>query len=93
MALELSITDTRRQNTEYKEGILIFHIEKSEEKQRCANCDSRNVIKKGHFVRGIRTLPIGKKKVFLAIHLYRLFCRACRSLKLEPLLLSFPKKR
>lgn len=79
--------------TEYREGMLIFHIEKSEEKQRCGSCNSRKVIKKGHFVREIRTLPIGKKKVLLAVHLHRLFCRGCGALKLEPLLLSFPKKR
>jgi transposase len=79
--------------TEYREGSLIFHIEKSPEKQCCAECGSRKVIKKGHFVREMRTLPIGRKRVFLVVHLHRLLCRSCGALKLEPLLLSFPKKR
>ena len=79
--------------TEYSRGGIIFHIEKSPDKQRCAEYGSRSVIKKGHFLREIRTLPIGKKKVYLAVHLHRLYCRDCGALKLEPLLLSDPKKR
>jgi hypothetical protein len=50
----------------------------------------RTISKKEHIIRDIRTLPIGKKKVFLAVHLHQLFCRICKSLKLESLLLSFP---
>jgi transposase len=79
--------------TEYRRGELVFHIKKSPWKQRCAGCGSRAVIKKGHFIRKIRTLPIGRKKVFLAVHLHRLYCRECGALKLEPLILSYPRKR
>ena len=79
--------------TEYREGALIFHMEKCPDKQRCARCGSRDVIKKGRFVREMRTLPIGAKRVFLVVHLHRLLCRSCGALKLEPLLVSFPRKR
>ncbi len=78
--------------TEYREGALIFHIEKAFDKQSCADCGSKAVIKKGKILREMRTLPIGGKRVYLAVHLHRLLCRECGSLKLEPLLLSFPKK-
>jgi transposase len=79
--------------TEYRDGSLLFHIEKIKQEQRCAVCGSRNVIKKGHILRILRTLPIGRKKVFLAVHLHRLLCQRCGLLKLEPLLISLPKKR
>ncbi len=79
--------------TEYREGAIIFHIEKSPYNQSCADCGSRKVTKKGHKLRHIKTLPIGRRKVFLAVHLHRISCQCCGSLKLEPLLLSFPKKR
>lgn len=79
--------------SEYREGALIFHMDKSPDKQRCAGCGSRDVIKKGRFVRKIRTLPIGARRVFLVVHLHRLLCRSCGALKLEPLLVSFPRKR
>jgi len=79
--------------TEYREGAVIFHIEKAAEKQCCAACGSHSVIKKGRVVREIKTLPIGRKKVFLALHLHRLLCLSCGALKLEPLLVAIPKKR
>lgn len=78
--------------TEYRKGELVFHIEKDPSKQCCAECGSRDVKKKGRISRKIRTVPIGKKKVFLFLHLHRLKCQVCRSLKLEPLIMSFPKK-
>jgi transposase len=79
--------------TEYVEGTIIFHVETAAGKRRCAQCGSRNFIKKGKKIRRIRTLPIGKRPVFLAAHLYRLWCRACQSLRQEPVLWSRPKKR
>ena len=78
--------------TEYEKGELIFHIEKKEEDTFCAECGSREVIKQGRVVRWIRTLPIGKRKVWLAVHLHRLECKECGALRLEPLLIAFPKK-
>jgi transposase len=78
--------------TGYQEGVIIFHIEKTKGAQYCTECSSRKVIKKGLVIRKLRTLPIGTKRVFLMIHLHRLFCHCCGALKLEPLLLSFPKK-
>ncbi|KPJ84733.1 MAG: hypothetical protein AMS17_15700 [Spirochaetes bacterium DG_61] len=78
--------------TEYQKGNIIFHIERDPHKRCCAECGSKRVKKKGHFSRELRAVPIGKKKVFLCLHLHRLQCKVCRSLKLEPLILSFPKK-
>lgn len=86
------VTGYRYLKTEYKGGTVIFHIEKLREKQICADCGSRKVIKKGSITRQLRTLPIGRKKVFLLMHLHRLYCLCCGALKLEPLFLSFPKK-
>ena len=83
----------RYMRTEFTGGSVIFHIEKSPGKRRCANCRSRDIVLKGRIRRKLRTLPIGKKKVFLHVHLHRLLCRSCGLLKLEPLLLSDPKRR
>ena len=79
--------------TEYVGGTIIFHVETAAGKRRCAQCGSRNFIKKGKKIRRIRTLPIGKRPVFLAAHLHRLWCRTCQSLRQEPVPWSRPKKR
>ena len=83
----------RYMRTEFVGGSLIFHIEKSPGKRRCSDCRSRDVALKGRVKRKLRTLPIGRKKVFLQVHLHRLWCRGCGALKLEPLIISDPKRR
>lgn len=78
--------------TKYKDGSVQLHIEKKPNYQRCAVCGSYEVIRKGREIREIRTLPIGKRPVFLVLHLHRLFCKSCQALQLEPILLADPKK-
>ncbi len=78
--------------TEYREGKIFIHIKKKPEYQYCADCESRNVARKGYVERELKTLPIGKKSVYMVLHLHRLYCRDCGALKLEPLLITFPKK-
>jgi len=79
--------------TDYSKGEIYIHIRKRAEYQYCANCGSRNVLKKGRIKRKLKTLPIGKKNVYMVLHLHRLYCRDCGAIKLEPLLISFPKKQ
>lgn len=78
--------------TEYKEGAIRLHVEKKPDYQRCAVCGSCDVIWKGRALREIRTLPVGKRPVFLVPHLHRLYCKACQALQLEPILFADPKK-
>jgi transposase len=77
---------------DFHEGAVYLHIEKNPQNQRCAVCGSADVIRKGRDIREIRTLPIGKRPVFLVLHLHRLFCKACEALQLEPILVADPKK-
>ena len=78
--------------TEYKEGTIRLHVEKKPKYQRCVVCGSCEVIQKGRVLREIRTLPIGRRPVFLVLHLHRLSCKACQALQLEQILLADPKK-
>jgi len=56
--------------TEYREGKIFIHIKKKPEYQYCADCKSRNVARKGHIERELKTLPIGKKNVYIVLHLH-----------------------
>lgn len=78
--------------TEYGNGCIRFHVEKRPNQQRCAGCGSGEVIRKGRDIREIRTLPIGKRPVFLVLHLHRLFCKTCGALRQEPIEVAAPKK-
>ena len=79
--------------TEYREGELFIHIKKRPEYQYCVDCESQNAARKGHVERERKTLPIGKKNVYMVLHFHRLYCRDCRALKLDPLVIAFPKKQ
>lgn len=87
------VREYRYLKTEYGASGIVFHIEKAAEKQCCAKCGSQDVIKKGSVVRRLRTLPIGKHTVWLAVHVSRLFCRDCSVLRQAALSLSLPKKQ
>lgn len=66
---------------EYREGRIFIHIEKKAEYHYCADCKSRNAAKKGSAKRELKTLPIGKKSIYLVVHLHRFYYR---DLKLVP---------
>lgn len=63
--------------TEYAQGTITFVIEQPRESYRCPVCKSGNVIGRGQTPRRFRTLPTGRKAVFLALSVPRVECRDC----------------
>ena len=63
--------------TIYKGGSIIFVIEPKEHSLQCPLCSSPKVIKKGRSWRMIRTVPIGKKPVFIRVAVQRVQCLCC----------------
>jgi transposase len=86
------LTDQQYLKTEYKEGMVIFHIRTKDNKLRCSSCGSRNIIKKGTVERLFRTLPIGLKPVYLLAHVQRLQCDDCGLIRQERLSYADEKK-
>jgi len=80
--------------TEYSAGAIWFHIEKKPEKLRCAECKSPDVVLAGKVLppQAWRTLPIGKKQVWLVAHLHRTSCSDCGAVVQEERLVAEPKK-
>ena len=78
--------------TEIKDDVLVFHIAKPSNKQRCACCNSNDVIEKGKKIRILKTLPIGNKPVLLVVHRQRLECKNCGAIRFESLDIALPKK-
>ncbi len=67
--------------TEYREGELFIHIKKRPEYQYCVDCESRNAARKGHVERERKTLPIGKKNVYMALLSARFFSRLFQNMR------------
>lgn len=85
---------TYRDKTEYEAGAIWIHIEKKPEKRRCPCCRSRDVVLAGNVtpLQFWRTVPIGRKQVWLIPHLHRILCCACGALVQEERLIAEPKK-
>jgi len=71
----------RHVKTEYLEGEVILTIEQPRHSWRCPVCGSGDVIGRGHKVRRFRTLPIGRKPVYLVLAVPRVECRRCGAVR------------
>jgi transposase len=76
--------------TQFKEGCIYFHLVRST--NRCSFCHSFKVTQKGFKVRTLRTLPIGRKRVFVVIRMRRFYCEQCRRRRFEDLLIAERRK-
>lgn len=76
----------------YKKGNVYFFIHRKLFKIRCPECNSKNVIFKGSKTRYLKTIPIGKKPVFLAIKIHRIKCKDCNCIKQTRIEIADPKK-
>ena len=64
--------------TNYQQGAINFKIEVRDRLICCSHCKSREVIQKGKINRRIKTLPIGRKPVFIELEIPRVYCLHCQ---------------
>ncbi|MBU4604716.1 MAG: ISL3 family transposase [Proteobacteria bacterium] len=64
-------------STRYEGGKVIFTIEQDLARLTCPCCGGRQVNPKGQRWRQFRCLPIGRKPVWIALGIRRVFCLAC----------------
>ena len=67
--------------TEYAEGEVVFTIEQPREWYACPVCGSADVIGRGQNYRRFRTVPIGRKPVYLSLAIPRVGCRCCGAVR------------
>lgn len=81
-------------STEYAAGAVWFHIEKNPDKRVCPLCGGRDFVLAGLVdpPPAVKGVPIGKKQVFLVLHLHRVKCSTCDAIVREDRLLASPKK-
>ena len=86
------LNDQKYIKTEYRHGVIIFHIQTKDDKLRCSNCGSFHVIRKGSVERVFKTAPIGLKPVYLKARIQRLECKACGVIRQERIRYAEEKK-
>jgi len=78
--------------TEYRSGAIHFHLQKKPKYRRCAACNSRSALVKDANAYSVRSLPIGRKIVFLVLHLFVLICKDCGAVLQESRDVADPRK-
>jgi transposase len=63
--------------THYEGGSVIFTIDQSRFELECSSCGSREVIRRGKVDRRFRSLPIGRKPVWIMMGIQRVLCLSC----------------
>lgn len=76
--------------TQFKEGCIYLHLVRSF--NLCSFFHSFKVTHKGVEVRTLRTLPIGKRRVFVLIRMRRFSFEECRRIRFEDLLIAETRK-
>ena len=73
-------------------GCIIFHVRPTWRIVRCPVCKSRAVIRKGCCIRRLRTVPIGRKPIWLHIEIPRIFCSECNCVRQINIVIAQPRK-
>ena len=61
----------------FQEGDVIFSIEQDPSTLRCPCCNGRHINRRGSLLRWFQTLPIGRKMVYVTLHVPRVECHDC----------------
>ena len=69
------------QRTEYVGGRIEMRIRHRRQEVKCPLCGGRDVLLKGIVERSLRTVPIGRKAVFLRVTIQRVWCRRCNAVQ------------
>lgn len=88
----LGLRNQKYIKTEYKKGHIEFHTQTNPENLRCSCCNSFKVKKRGSMTRRFKTLPIGKKRVYIMARVQRLECYECGAVRQEKIEFSEFKK-
>jgi transposase len=63
--------------TTFAQGHVEFTISQAADTLRCSACGSDRLIRRGEVLRRFKALPIGGRRVLIALPVHRVACRAC----------------
>jgi len=78
--------------TDYEGNKVFLHLEKKDKHRCCPECRSRDITFDGNETSTVKTLPIGRREVFLVLHLKVLVCRKCGARRIESRDVAEPRK-
>jgi transposase len=67
--------------TDYQDRNVYFHIQQPRERLRCPGCGTTELLAQGTVLRQFRTVPIGRKAVFIQLPIARVWCYRCQHVR------------
>jgi transposase len=71
----------RYRRTQYNDGHVFFTVEMKPDLICCPSCNCRQVVRRGKIERRFRSLPIGRKTVWIVLAIQRVWCSACHRVR------------
>jgi transposase len=79
-------------STKYEGGKVIFTVDQDPAKLTCSACGARQVSPKGQVWRRFRSLPIGRKPVWVVLGIRRVHCLACELVRQAKIGFADPRR-
>lgn len=76
----------------FEGGSVIFRVRPKWRLLRCPACKSKQVTRRGLYFRKLRSLPIGRKPIWLLIEVPRVWCSDCKCLRRISLDIAEPRR-
>lgn len=91
----LGLTRYHLRRTEYRQGVVYYHVEKCRDARRCARCGARwtHLTMNGRFERTFHALPVGRRQQHIVLHGHFQTCECCGETLREPIDFAVGKRR
>ena len=76
----------------FADGGIVIRIMPGWRLMRCPRCRSRRIVRRGVILRKLRTVPIGRKPVWLLVEIPRVFCADCNLVRQIHTRIASPRK-
>lgn len=83
----------RLEATEFTEGTIVFRVRQNPDDLCCGHCGCRGVMRQGVVVRRFKTLPIGRRAVWVELPVQRLWCARCNKTRQVKLAFADDRRR
>jgi len=77
----MGVRGVKYQGTDYEGDKIVFRVYQEPRRQRCPECGSRDLVRRGCVWREFHGIPIGRKKVVIGLPVQRVLCQACGVLR------------
>jgi transposase len=88
----IGLKDYEYVHQKFEDGSVVFRVRPKWQLLRCPACKSKRVVRRGLYLRKLRSLPIGRKPIWLMVEVPRIWCALCGCVRRIHLGIVEPKR-